>query len=62
MERKANNTKESNSKECKYEFKPGFEASQIQVSGLAFVITSENLTDELVEKHLENHPLIQVKA
>ncbi len=62
MAKKENTPSESTIKACKYEFKPGYEASQIQVSGLAFAINADNLSDELVENYLENHPLIQVKA
>ena len=47
--------------ECKYEFKEGFENSEVHVRGLSFVITAANLTDELVETYLNDHPHIQVK-
>lgn len=45
----------------KYEFKPEFINSEITISGVG-VINAENLTDEIVEKHLSNHPHIQLKA
>lgn len=61
MAKKTSTSTETTNSECKYEFKPGFENSQVQISGLHFVITSENLTDDLVEEHLLNHPLIQLK-
>lgn len=61
MAKKSNTEIESTKPECKYEFKKGFENSQIQVSGLSFVINSQNLSDALVEEHLINHPLIQLK-
>lgn len=61
MAKKLNTPAESTNTGCKYEFKPGFEASQVQIAGLSFVINSENLSDAIVEEHLINHPLIQLK-
>jgi hypothetical protein len=38
----------------KYKFKSQFEGSQVLINGLGFAITSENLTDEIVEKYFIN--------
>ena len=48
--------------ECKYEFKEGFENSEVHARGLSYPITKDNLTDELVETYLEGHPHIQLKG
>lgn len=54
-------TKPKPETKSKYEFKPEFINSEITISGVG-VITAQNLTDEIVEAHLLNHPHIQSKA
>lgn len=61
LKRMANTTKAKPETKSKYEFKPEFINSEITISGVG-VITAQNLTDEIVETHLVNHPHIQLKA
>lgn len=60
LKRMAKQTPKTETK-SKYEFKPEFINSEITISGVG-VINAENLTDEIVETHLVNHPHIQLKA
>lgn len=61
LKKMANQTKPKPETKSKYEFKPEFINSEITISGVG-VITAQNLTDEIVENNLVNHPHIQLKA
>lgn len=61
MSKKVTNQEPQTINPCKYGFKEGYENSEIRISGFPLLITSENLTDEIVETHLVDHPLIELK-
>lgn len=51
MAKKTENTTGEN-----YKFKKQFECYEVSIKGLGFVISKENLTNEIVEKHFKNEP------
>ncbi len=61
MSKKTSIPESTQSNPCKYGFKAGYEKSEIRVAGFHLLITAENLTDEIVETHLIDHPLIELK-
>jgi len=61
MTKKSDKQEATESNPCKYGFKAGYEKSEIRVAGFHLLITAENLTDEIVETHLVDHPLIELK-
>lgn len=43
-----------------YQFKEGFEDTQVFIKGLGEIISAENLTNELVEKHFVGSTLMDL--
>jgi hypothetical protein len=53
-------TKTSTSTSGVYQFKEGFEDTQVFIKGLGEIISAENLTNELVEQHFVGSTLMDL--